>query len=378
MNDNRNDDNRKRESLYFHNVMSYRSYIKFRAQIRKQKLTEFAKYMIDNLANTKINPNSEKTLLNCIMKYHPKSPQDSIKYLLLYNNNSIQSAIDEVCEIICINGHNDCKRCKGEHDYVLNSKKEFVPHWNDDDDMYPIQYAICYYSHDIVKYMIAQGAQLNLIKQNYILQFIQSKYHNNLDDKLYIKKSYDKYQTIKLLLQYINLSHFDRLYDENKNDCGGGDNGQKLLNTQYNCDINEYDDHGVYTSLHYAIKLKNYDLIELLIRHKANVNLNRGPINITDKHDKYTVIDMLLSSFPNYMYTQPTQSYIDTITSFCIPILKLLFDNGLKLEYKDEMFIQDFPTIAKFLKQKHISSLEPLSQFVLPIILNNIIFDYAW
>lgn len=332
-------------SLYFPEKMSYRIYINFREAIRRNILTNFVIHMIDKLAiwvtsstDTKINSDNETTLLNCVMKYHHKFLNFS-EHLSLYKTKT-----NEPYGNICVNGHDGCNKCcENTTRCMINSKGVVVSYWNNNDILFPVQFATHCYSYNIVKYMVMKGANLNLINEYCILHSVRNAYPRSYGS--HFTKSYNAYKMIDLLLQYTIQP-----------------------NAKYICNINEYDLFG-YTALYYGLKSKNVYLIELLIRHKANANL---------KHNKKnsTTIDMLLYDL-TYCIQPKTQDF--NVMNQCILILKMLFDNGLKLEYTDALYIQKFAQLANFLKQKQISQLEPLmSLFVLPIVLNNIIFDYAW
>lgn len=367
-------------SACFQNVISYRLYINFREAIRRHELTDFVKYMIDKLASIRINSNKNQTLLNCVMDYqsydllHRPKPKNWSEHLILYNETT-----NEQYENMCVRGHVDCKQNCGNIDYrVMNcfwvspipfrtNALSYEP--------YPIEFAIECVSIDVVKYMIEKGASLNLIRKNYIFVFIKCGPFSSITQKS------KEYKMIDLLLQ-----HSKQLYEPHyiKNDTQVGSS-----NVKYTQNVNEYDSYG-YTALHYAIKSTNYNLIELIVHHKADVNLkcththyvharNDNSITLHRTEHILTTLDLCISRLNNSHWSSSSYCFAN-FTQFCIPTLKLLFDNGLKLEYDDGPHIQEIPILADFLKQKHISQIEPfLSEFnILPNVLYNMIFDYAW
>lgn len=381
---NENNNHYVDDKLCPHNIISYRMYINFYEGIEKDKLTKFVRYMINKLSKTKINSTSDETLLNCKMGYQFK-PSNWNEHLLLYNN-----VTSSVYGKTCIHSHYKCeKNCQIDKYYVNHFCNGYTPFWKDCCESFPVQHAISCASFNIVKFMITKGAQLNLMEYDYIFQYIRHEHKLTQSyTKPYITKNDKIYKTIKLLFECTKLS-----------------------NTKFNYNINEYDSTG-HTLLHYAIKSTNFDLIELLVHHKADVNLKFTSI-ITKKINEHfyqshecisTVIDLFVPDFENNpgicaVKSNPGMNTINSnmnsglknnssamhyfdeikVKQFCIPTMNMLFNAGLNLEYDDNSHIQTLPTLANFLKQKQLLRLKPLlSQFILPNILNNIIFDYAW
>lgn len=194
---------------------------------------------------------------------------------------------------------------------------------------YPLRWACRNEHYDVVKYLLQNDAIINYnsyINKSVIYDAILSGNENIIDLVIYyganIKTTIINYIIYNSTISILNLI-LKRLNEQNRN---------YILNTTTEVDI--YD-----LPLIIACDLKKVDIINLLVRYGANVNIFNGlPLSYCIQHCDYTLVNLLINNGAN---PKLGNSIYYAVYKSLYDITKLLLDKGANAAIEDSYLLRD-------------------------------------